>query len=95
MNHIKKNRENLSEMIIRAKNRCMKGSVEQEKGVEIFSTEGNLLGVAYPESELAMKWATIALSLMSKDAELCQLENILTDRERDKSPIVRPPVRIQ
>jgi len=90
MKQLKKNRDKLSDMIQRSKTRFMELSVLKEKGVTISDEKGQTMGIAFPDSELSLKWIQATISLVSLDTELAKLQAMLEDRDGRNSPIHRP-----
>lgn len=88
MDKIKKNRETLSAMIVRARNRFMSLSAETEKGRDLHNDEGKLKGIAFADSEMAIKWMTAARDMIVVDSELAKLEAMM--KEHNSGVIRRP-----
>ena len=90
MNHLKKNRETLAAMILRSKNRYMELSKEKEEGIKITGDNDQIMGIAFPDSELSLKWAQATISLVGLDTELAKLQAMFEDRDKQNSLIARP-----
>lgn len=91
MKQLKANRAKLSDVLVRAKTRLMSLTTEKETGIEIKNAKGETLGIAFPDSELALKYLSAILSVAKLDGDLAALQASLEDRERAQSGIVRPP----
>jgi len=97
MKHLKKNRDTLKDMIQRSKNRFMELSKDKDEGVTITDENDQIMGIAFPDSELSLKWAQATISLVSLDTELAKLQAMFEDREAQNSLITRPshPIPLQ
>lgn len=97
MTNTKKTREQITDIKARLKNRFMSLTATPEDGLTIKDENGEILGVAFPQSELSLKFIQAFLSCAKLDAELAQLEAMLEEHGDRNSRIARPsgPIPIQ